>query len=239
MERVREVCSAALSIRKAHSIKVRQPLASLVVADSGAGRLEPFIDLIKAEVNVKELTLTDYSAEAAARFGIYTRLEVNARAAGPRLGRQVQDVIKAVKVGAWLMDGDGGVAVTTPSGQVALAPGEYTTRTVVEDREGDQLGAVVLSGNGFALLDLKVSDSLLAEGYARDMVRLVQDERKATGLHVADRIALSLSVPAPWVAAVKAHGDLIQRETLALSLTVDVSATDVASAAVVRWPTRP
>ncbi|MDR1188447.1 MAG: isoleucine--tRNA ligase [Bifidobacteriaceae bacterium] len=234
MERVREVCSAALSMRKAHGIKVRQPLAGLVVADSDASRLAPFAELIKAEVNVKELTLIEYSAEAADRYGVYTRLEVNARAAGPRLGRQVQDVIKAVKSGAWLMGSDGAVVVITASGEVTLADGEYTTRTVVEDREGDQLGAVVLSGNGFALLDLKVSDELLAEGYARDMVRLVQDERKATGLHVADRIALSLSVPAQWAAAVTAHSELIQRETLALSLEVDVSATDVASAVVTK-----
>ncbi|MDR3107471.1 MAG: isoleucine--tRNA ligase [Bifidobacteriaceae bacterium] len=234
MERVREVCSAALSMRKAHGMKVRQPLASLVVADSSSARLAPFVDLIKAEVNVKRVELVEYSPEAATRHGVYTRLEVNARAAGPRLGRGVQAVIKAVKSGAWQRRGDGAVVVTTPDGEVPLLEGEYTTRTVVEDREGDQLGAAVLSGNGFALLDLKVNDALLAEGYARDMVRLVQDERKASGLHVADRIALSLSVPAPWVAAVRAHADMIQRETLARSLAIDTSPTDVAAAQVAK-----
>ncbi|MDR1442335.1 MAG: isoleucine--tRNA ligase [Bifidobacteriaceae bacterium] len=232
MERVREVCSAALSMRKTHAIKVRQPLASLVVADSDAGRLEPFADLIKAEVNVKELALTEYSAAVAGRHGVFTRLEVNARAAGPRLGRTVQDVIRAVRSGAWVSGTDGGVVVTTAGGEVPLEEGEYTTRTVVEDREGDQMGAVVLSGNGFALLDLKVSDALLAEGYARDMIRLIQDERKVAGLHVADRIKLSLSVPAPWVAAVNSHAGMIKRETLAVSLAVDVSPADIAAARV-------
>ncbi|MDR2565628.1 MAG: isoleucine--tRNA ligase [Bifidobacteriaceae bacterium] len=234
MERVREVCSAALSMRKAHGVKVRQPLASLVVADLDAERLAPFAELVKAEVNVKDVAFVEYSAEAAARHGVYTRLEVNARAAGPRLGRGVQAVIKAVKAGAWERDASGAVVATTPEGEVPLLDGEYTARTVVEDREGDQLGAAVLSGNGFALLDLKVNDALLAEGYARDMIRLVQDERKASGLHVADRIALSLSVPAPWAAAVRSHAELIQRETLALSLTVDVSPTDVAAASVAK-----
>jgi isoleucyl-tRNA synthetase len=235
MERVREVCSAALSMRKAQGIKVRQPLAALVVSDADAARLGPFVDLIKAEVNVKSVTLVEYSAEAAARHGVHTRLEVNARAAGPRLGRDVQAVIKAVKSGAWERAA-GTVVVTTPDGPVALLEGEYTTRTVVENREGGLKAAAVLSGNGFALLDLKVDDALLAEGYARDMVRLVQDQRKASGLHVADRIDLSLSVPAPWVAAVKAHADLIQRETLALTLLVEVSPTDVASAWVSKTP---
>jgi isoleucyl-tRNA synthetase len=234
MERVREVCSAALSMRKAHGIKVRQPLARLVVADADAARLAPFADLIKAEVNVKALELVEYSDDAAARHGVYTRLEVNARAAGPRLGRAVQAVIKAVKAGAWAPGAGGGVVVTTPDGEVALLEGEYTTRTVVEDRDGDRTGAAVLSGNGFALLDLKISDALLAEGYARDMIRLVQDERKASGRHVADRIDLSLSVPAPWVAAVRQHAELIQRETLAVSLRIDVSPTDVAAASVAK-----
>ncbi|MDR2373231.1 MAG: isoleucine--tRNA ligase [Bifidobacteriaceae bacterium] len=234
MERVREVCSAALSVRKAHGVKVRQPLSSLVVADAEATRLAPFADLIRAEVNVKRLSLVDYSPEAAARHGVHTRLEVNARAAGPRLGAGVQAVIKAVKAGAWSRLPDGGVVVTTPDGEVALLESEYTTRTVVEDREGDQLGAAVLSGTGFALLDLKVDDALLAEGYARDMIRLAQDERKASGLHVADRIELSLSVPGPWAAAVRAHAAIIQRETLAVSLRVDVSPTDVAAARVAK-----
>jgi isoleucyl-tRNA synthetase len=68
------------------------------------------------------------------------------------------------------------------------------------------------------------------------MIRLVQDERKAAGLHVADRIDLSLSVPAPWVAAVKTHGEMIQRETLALSLKIDVSPTNIAAAQVAKTP---
>jgi isoleucyl-tRNA synthetase len=234
MERVREVCSAALSMRKAHGIKVRQPLASLVVADAAVSRLAPFVPLVAAEVNVREVSLVEYSPEAAREHGVYTRLEVNARAAGPRLGKGVQSVIKAVKLGAWVEDPQRGVVVTTVEGEVELLEGEYSTRTAVEDAVGDELGATVLSGTGFALLDLKLDDSLLAEGYARDMVRLVQDQRKADGLHVADRIDLALSVPAQWVAAVQAHAEMIQRETLALSLVVERSATEVAGAQVTK-----
>ncbi|MDR2253214.1 MAG: isoleucine--tRNA ligase [Bifidobacteriaceae bacterium] len=234
MERTREICSAALSMRKTHGVKVRQPLGSLVVADVGAASLTPFAGLIKAEVNVKSLTLLEYSAEAAARHGVHTKLEVNARAAGPRLGREVQAVIKAVKLGDWRRDATGAVVVATAAGDIALLEGEYTARTVVEDAAGDQLGAVVLSGNGFALLDLKLDDALLAEGYARDLVRLVQDERKATGLHVSDRIALSLAVPRGWIAATRAHAELIQRETLAVSLEVEAAPTDAPAVRVAK-----
>ncbi|MDR1800154.1 MAG: class I tRNA ligase family protein, partial [Bifidobacteriaceae bacterium] len=234
MDRVREVCSATLALRKVNGVRVRQPLARLVVADPAPARLEPFVDLVKAEVNVKDLVLEEYSAEVAARHGVFTRLEVNARAAGPRLGRAVQGVIQAVKAGNWQQEPGGAVVVTTADGPVELADGEYTTRTVVEAAEGSKLVAGVLSGSGFVLLDLELTDDLLAEGYARDLVRLVQDERKAAGLHVADRISLALSVPPEWVAAVEAHAGVIQHETLALELTVEPSATEVPGARVVK-----
>ncbi|MDR1394248.1 MAG: isoleucine--tRNA ligase [Bifidobacteriaceae bacterium] len=226
MERVREICSAGLSIRKTHGIRARQPLASLVVADAAAALLEPFADLIKAEVNVKTLELVEYSPQAAERHGVYTKLEVNARVAGPRLGRAVQDVIKAVKLGGWRRDEAGGVVVATLDGEVTLLDGEYSTRTVVEDAMGDHFGATVLTGNGFVVLDLRIDDSLAAEGCARDVIRLVQDERKAAGLHVADRIELSLAVPRQWQAAVQVHAELIKRETLAVSLTLDQAPVD-------------
>ncbi|MDR2381998.1 MAG: class I tRNA ligase family protein, partial [Bifidobacteriaceae bacterium] len=234
MERVREVCSAVLSMRKTHGVKVRQPLRRLVVADESVAALRPFGDLIKAEVNVKELVLAEYSAETARAHGVYTKLEVNARVAGPRLGRAVQGVIQAVKRGGWERDAAGGVVVVTADGPVELVEGEYATRTVVEDAVGDQMAAVVLSGRAFAVLELKVDHALAAEGYARDLIRLVQDERKAAGLHVSDRIDLSLAVPRGWVHAVRDHAEMIQRETLAVSLNIDISPVDAAAAHVAK-----
>jgi isoleucyl-tRNA synthetase len=70
------------------------------------------------------------------------------------------------------------------------------------------------------VLDTRLDDALRAEGYARDVVRAVQDARKAAGLHVADRIALTLDVPAEHVPAVEEHRGFVAAETLATSLTV-------------------
>jgi len=85
------------------------------------------------------------------------------------------------------------------------------------------------------LLDTSLDDALLAEGYARDVVRAVQDERKAAGLQVSDRIALTLRVPADKVAAVDAHRDLVAAETLALELVVEsVDASDAEPVVEVR-----
>jgi isoleucyl-tRNA synthetase len=96
---------------------------------------------------------------------------------------------------------------------------------------GDQVAAVLTDG-GVVLLDTALDDELRAEGYARDLVRAVQDERKAAGLQVSDRIRLTLTVPAGQVAAVEAHREMIAGETLAVELTVGTSA-DEAGAPVI------
>jgi isoleucyl-tRNA synthetase len=160
-------------------------------------------------------------AAASERFGITERLAVNARAAGPRLGRGVQGVIRAAKAGAWSRDDQGAVVVATDDGPVVMLEPEYELTTVVgEQAGGGEVAASVLPGGGFVVLDLALDDALRAEGYARDVVRDVQDARKAAGLEVSDRIALELDVPAAHVADVEAHRGLVMSETLATTLTV-------------------
>jgi isoleucyl-tRNA synthetase len=204
-----------------------------VVADSGVARLEPFVGLIAAEVNLKSIELVEATAEVAASHGVTTKLEVNARAAGPRLGRGVQAVIGAVKAGQWQKNAAGQVVVNTGDGAVTLLEGEYRSRTVVEGSAGaGQQAASVLSGVGYVLLDLELSDELEAEGYARDLVRLVQDQRKADGLHVSDRIDLELTVPDARVEFVRAHQAMIQAETLATTLKVTGKPVTEASSTV-------
>ena len=226
VESARSVVSQTLALRKANKLRVRQPLRSLVVAVADPGGVAPFTGLLESELNVKEVRLVPFSPEAATEFGITERLSVNARAAGPRLGRGVQAVIKAAKSGAWSVSGSGAVVVATADGDVELLPSEYELTTVVGGAavEPAEVAAAVLTGGGFVVLDLALDDALRAEGYARDVVRDVQDARKAAGLQVADRIALALTVPAEWLAAVEEHRELVARETLATSLTVTAGA---------------
>jgi len=224
MDEVRAVVSTALGLRKANKRRVRQPLARLTVAAEDPAALADYADLRRSELNVKEVDLVAADAGSAERFGIVERLAVNARAAGPRLGRGVQAVIKAAKAGAWTRDAAGAVVVTTDDGEVPLLEAEYELTTVVGGDGGGSaeaaLAAAVLPGGGFAVLDLALTPELEAEGYARDVVRDVQEARKNAGLEVADRIDLTLGVPADRVAAVEAHTELITAETLAVSLTV-------------------
>jgi isoleucyl-tRNA synthetase len=222
VESARAVVSQTLALRKANKLRVRQPLRSLVVAVADPDGVAPFTGLLETELNVKDVRLVAFSPEVAAEFGITERLAVNARAAGPRLGRGVQAVIKAAKSGAWSTTDTGAVVVATEGGDVELLGSEYELTTVVGGDSADtaEVAAAVLTGGGFVVLDLALDDALRAEGYARDVVRDVQDARKAAGLQVADRIALDLTVPAEWVAAVEEHRELVTRETLATSLAV-------------------
>jgi isoleucyl-tRNA synthetase len=211
MDLARLVCSTALGLRKAHQLRVRLPLASLVIAHPEAKSLAPFTDLIADEVNVKAVEL---SADPAS-LGTF-ELAVNPRLLGPRLGGQVQQVIRAVKAGSWTQSGD----VVTAAG-VELAPGEYELRLAAADPDSTS----ALPGNaGLIALDLRVTPELAAEGTARDVVRVVQQARRDAGLAVSDRIRLTVGADGAVAGAVRAHAGFVAAETLAVDLEVCPSA---------------
>jgi isoleucyl-tRNA synthetase len=218
MDLTRAVCSAALSLRKARQLRVRLPLASLTVAHPAAPALTEFADLIKDEVNVKELAL---SAEPASLGAV--QLTVNPRALGPRLGKQVQEVIRAVKAGDWTVSGPGGDSVT--AGGVALQPGEYQLTLTAANPDST---AALPGSDGLIALDTAVTPELAAEGIARDVIRVIQQARRDASLDVSDRIALVVGADDPVASAVRAHADFIAAETLATALTI-VAAAEVGS----------
>jgi isoleucyl-tRNA synthetase len=223
MDRVREVCSAGSALRKAENLRVRLPLSGLTVVADDADALRPYAALISDELNVRELLLTDLGAAGDDAFGVRQVMRVNARAAGPRLGKDVQQAIKASKSGDWSIDAEGNVV----AGGISLLEGECTVQTVVADADPDDQRAVaVLPSGGFVILDTAVTPELAAEGLARDVVRAVQQARRDAGLDVSDRIRLRLAGEEDVAAAIEAHADLIKTETLAISLTL---ADDVAS----------
>ncbi len=211
MDRVREVCSAASSLRKARGLRVRLPLAQLTVVTGDPAGLEPFTGLIADEVNVKTVRLLSAAEASAADFGITQRLTVNARAAGPRLGKQVQQVIAGSKRGDWSVSAGGELVCAG----VPLTEGEYTLETVVDEQAGSGNASAMLSGGGFVVLDTKVTPELESEGIARDIVRVVQQARKQASLDVSDRISLTVTGDLPMWDAVLAHRGLITTETLA------------------------
>ena len=215
METVRRVCSSTSAMRKAEGLRVRLPLTSLTVVASGAADLAPFADLVTSEVNVREVRLLDLADAGEQDFGIERRLRIDARAAGPRLGKDVQLAIRGSKSGDWSVADDG----TVTSGGITLQDGEYELETVVSQGDDGSSQAVgMLPGGGFVVLDTRVTPELAATGLANDVVRVVQQARRAADLHVSDRIRLTVAgSPAVWEAVVN-HQELLVTETLADSV---------------------
>nr|WP_157641235.1 isoleucine--tRNA ligase [Longispora albida] len=209
MDSVREVCSAALSLRKATGLRVRLPLQTLTVATPRAGALRPFADLVADEVNVKEVVFTP-------ELGAYCEqvLSLVPKALGPRLGKDVQRVIKAVKAGEWSVSGE-----TVTAGGVELLEGEYELKLVAADAEHSAPLA-----DGVVVLDVHVTPELAAEGLARDVVRVVQQARREADLAVSDRISLVVQASEVVSNAVKAHRDFIASETLATEVALGEAA---------------
>jgi isoleucyl-tRNA synthetase len=219
MDLVRAVCSTALGLRKARQLRVRLPLARLTVGHPDATSLAPYTDLIADEVNVKEVELVTDPAV----LGTF-ELAVNPRALGPRVGGKVQEVIKAVKAGNWVRQGDS----ITAAG-VGLEEGEYDLRLVAADPDST---SALPGGAGLVTIDTVVTPELTAEGTARDVVRIVQQARRDAGLAVTDRIRLTVGADGAVADAVGTHSAFIAGETLAVEL-------DVRPAADVDAPSQP
>lgn len=210
MDRVREIASAGLAQRKVRGLRVRLPLAELTVVTPEVESLEGFADILRDELNVKRLSVVPLVESSLGDFGITKRLSVNARALGPRIGKDVQRVIQASKSGDWSADAE------VVAGGVVLQEGEYELELTVADEAS---AIAFLPSGGFVVLDTAVTPELAAEGLARDVVRAVQQARKDAGLEVTDRIALTLWGDSDAVAAIETHAELIAGETLATSLT--------------------
>jgi isoleucyl-tRNA synthetase len=210
MDRVRDVCSASSAVRKATGRRVRQPLASMTISARDAESLEPFRDIIADEINVKDVVFsTDLDAVGA------FELTVVPGVLGPRVGKDVQKVIAAVKKGEWTEDP---VSHVVTAGGIELLEGEYTLRLVAAD---PSRATTLPANSGVVVLDIDLTPDLEAEGLARDLVRLVQQARRDAGLHVSDRIALRLGVPDSIRAQVEPFAALITEPTLALSLSFE------------------
>ena len=211
MDEVRDIVSAAHSLRKANRLRVRLPLRSLVVVTDRD--LEAFRGLIAAEVNVKDVRLESVESSG---MTVTRELAVLPRELEPEQRKLTSKLFAAAREGAWEETQDGVLLRLDPP--VRLREGQYTLTTLVQGEEGSV--ASVLPSGAYIALDTTLDPELEAEGYARDVIRAVQDARKAAGLHVADRISLTLQVPAEHVEAVRAHTDLIAAETLALETDV-------------------
>lgn len=250
MDRAREICSVASGLRKAGGLRTRLPLQDLTVVTAHAAALEDFVAIVAEEVNVRTVTLVDLDSANESDYGVSRKLTVNARTAGPRLGKDVQRAIKGSKTDDWSVSEDGGVV----AGGLGLLEGEYSLETVVAERAdgggvesnggaaadgvvaqsaaatspGSSRVTALLPRSGFVVLDTTVTPGLAAEGLARDVIRAVQQARRDADLDISDRISLTVSGDDDVWAATVAHQHLIMLETLSVQFGSSGSAHPLA-----------
>ena len=215
MTAARAIVELGRRVRVETKTRTRQPLAEAVVHYPGDHRsLAAVLPLVADELNVKEVVF----AESDASFGRW-RAKPNYRVLGPRLGDLVKRVATALAaddgtIASSLARGEA-VTLTVDGQPIELTPDDVD---LVEDlTEG---WGVASDGGLTVALDLEVSDDLLREGQAREVVRAVQDARRTAGLEVSDRIELAISATGDVAASVTAFRDYVAGETLAVALDV-------------------
>jgi isoleucyl-tRNA synthetase len=207
MASVRAAVRLGHKARSAANVKLRQPLAEVIVATDDSRRREHVarhVDLVGGELGVKAVRLAT-SAEEFAEVEVMPLLKL----LGPKYGRDLDVIRGLLREGEFRLD-DGHVTV----GDWTLEPGEFELRTRARD------GFAVLDGDDFAVaLDTEITPELELEGQARDVIRQVQVMRQDAGLEVTDRIRLVHPDDRVW----GEHGAWIADETLATELVPDAA----------------
>jgi isoleucyl-tRNA synthetase len=214
MQAARQIVELGRRIRSESKVKVRQPLLEAVVHYPGDhDGLRPLLPLVAQELNVKGVVF----AESAEQLGRW-RAKPNFRSLGPRLGPRVKEVAAALaaddgSLAASLARGER-VTAATSSGEVSLGPDDVD---LTQETAGGW--GMAAEGGLTVAIELEPTEELRLEGLARELVRLVQDARKAAALEITDRIELGIQTTGDLARALAAHRDEIAGETLAINLT--------------------
>ncbi len=211
MERVRDACSAALSLRNNTGIRVRQPLQKVTfIGVSNDSFDEDLKQLVLDEINVKDWINLDESK--IPEFANY-KLQINFPILGKRLPSRIKDIIVAQKQNLWKIN-DTKLEI---AGEV-LDSSEYAMTLEPKDDFISSI-APLTSGDGLVWLDTSVNDELKLEGIARDIVRGIQQARKDSGLNITDKIKISIYQGDKSVTdAINKWGQYIMTQTLAVSI---------------------
>ena len=203
MRVVQTIVNLGHSIRAKKKVKVRQPLSKVQIAlpeGVSTSVLDDQLDVVLEELNVKSLEFVDDGAAM-----VELQVVVNARVLGPKYGGDVQRIIQAVREGNFELDGD----------KVKVLDFVLEGDEVEIGYKGREGLDVESEGGMVVALDMEVTDELRREGYARDIVRYIQDLRKDADYQVDDRISLLVETAGDVAEAVKEFADYIKSETLA------------------------
>ena len=217
MQAAQDVTSMVLSLRRKQNLKVRQPLQAIMVPvmdDSQRADIEAIADLIRNEVNVKEIKLVGNDAGI-----LIKRVKPDFKKLGPKYGKVMKAL--AAKITGLSQpeiaqfEKDGKIAIDLDGQQAEVELGDV--EIISEDIPG---WLVANEGNLTVALDITVTDELRQEGIARELVNRIQNVRKSKNFDITDKIIVTIAPDERTDDAVKAFGDYIARQVLANSVTV-------------------
>jgi isoleucyl-tRNA synthetase len=215
MEKAQLIASMTLSLRQKEKIKVRQPLQRIMIPvhnDAEREQIKAVQDLIKAEVNVKEIQLLDDAS------GILVKqIKPNFKVLGPRFGKEMKLIAGAVmqlsQEAIADFERNKSYTITVNDSDVVLQLDEVEITT--KDIDG---WLVANQDNTTVALDVTITDELKSEGIARELINRIQNHRKNSGFEVTDRINISFTENELIENAVNENKEYIKAETLADSI---------------------
>ena len=216
MEHAQRISSMVLALRRKVNIKVRQPLANILIPvldDRQRENIDSVKELILNEVNVKELIFADHSAGILVK-----RIKPDFKKLGPKYGKIMKDLANVIAAAGQediLSFEKNGSFVFDVNGQSALVE-TADVEIISEDIPGR---LVANEGNITVALDITITEDLRREGIARELVNRIQNMRKSNGFEITDKIKLQITGDAQVRDAVQAFKDYIAGQVLAVSAT--------------------
>jgi len=195
----RKIVKLGHAIRAKENIKVRQPLQGIEVAIENNENIKLELDVIKEELNIKEIKFIDNTSNLADKV-----MSPNAKLIGPKYGKEVQKIIQNAKAGNFQFLENDNIQV----GEFILESNEYEVRFIAKE------GKKVESEKGILVsLNTKLTEELIKEGNVRDLIRLIQDLRKKADYNVDDKIKIYLDKNGQELIA--GFEEYLKKETLA------------------------
>jgi isoleucyl-tRNA synthetase len=223
MQKAQTISSLVLSIRQKEKIKVRQPLQKIMIPvldEIQRSEIEAVADLIKTEVNVKEIKLLDDASGILVK-----RIKPNFKVLGPRFGKDMKLISAAVNK---LDQKD--IQEIEREGKISLQIENKSIILELEDVEissQDIEGWLVASAGSLTVaLDITIDEELKQEGIARELVNRIQNLRKDSGFEVTDKIDIRILKDGLVERAVKSNMNYIKNETLASELNFEEQMED-------------
>ena len=210
MDLVKEICSVALFLRDKENLRVRLPLNQIKIIGNDIEDLKKYKDIIADEVNVKNVVF-ESDIDKIATFVI----EVELKKLGSKYGEKLRDIMKAVKENKWKKADDDKIEIAN----TILEKDEYSIK-LKPKKESKNMQA--LSNNKAIIeLDFNITPELELEGLARDLIRIIQQNRKDANLVLSDRITLSLKTSSQkLIKAIQDNVEYIKNQTLAKELDI-------------------